>query len=242
MRSHGGARRGAGRPRKESPLACLRVLRDPHADETEMTRAAQRLMDFRWTRETRHAFRRSSGADYVQGREDVIGKLWDALLTGLPKMAERGDVTRAWFAYRMITRTKYGVLRPRSEVLAKLRELAPQAARALWRISTTNDPKGPYKSTVFLKIRRQARSALCREIGIPTTRKLIQVQGRDFARLLLEAIAKARPTLTPEQAVVLAAWADRPQAIEFLKRGVERGIFKIREPKARRRWPVREAQ
>lgn len=227
MKSHGGARKGAGRPKRNSPLGYLRVLEDPRLGEPEKTRAAQGLAQFRWERTARQGFLRSAGVDYGAIRRKVNDQLWDALLVGLPKMAERGDVVQAWFAYRMITRRSYGTLRPRPAVLAKVRELAPQGARALWRISVANDPKHPlYKSTGFLKIRRQARRELCRGIGIPITRELVRVPGNGFVRLLFETIARLRPTLTPEQAVVLAAWGDSERSMPFLARGLKIGMFR----------------
>lgn len=231
MKSHGGARKRAGRPRKDSPLGFLRVMDDPRVGEPETTRAALGLGQVHWNREARRAFLRSAGVDYPEIRRKVNDELWDALLVGLPRMAERGDVLEAWSAYKLITRKRYGTVRPRPEVLAKVRELAPQAARALWRISAGIDPKDPvYKSTGFLKIRRQARRELCRGIGIPITKELIRVPGNGFMRLLLETIASSRPTLTPEQAVVLAAWGDSEQSMPFLARGLKMGAFKIRKP------------
>ncbi len=227
MKPRGGARKGAGRPKKDSPLGYLRVLDDPQASEPEKSRAAQGLADCRWNRTERQRFLRATSADYPALRVQTVDKLWAALLVGLPNMAERGNVGQAWFAYRMITRKRYGAIRSRAEVGAKLRALAPQGARALWRISVVNDPKGLYKSTALLKLRRQARTALCKGIGIRITRQLIRVQGTGFAKLLLTTIAKARPTLSPEQAVVLAAWAGREQGIRFLAKGVEVGMFKL---------------
>jgi len=230
MKKHGGVRRGAGRPRKDSPLGYLRVLEDPKAGPEEKSEAAVGLSHFQWKETTRRGFLRFTGADYIELRRKVVEELWNALLIGLPKMAERGDASQAWFAYRMITARRYGVLRPPSAVLEKVRELAPQGARALWRISIAEDPKDPlYKSTAFLKIRRQARSALCKSIGIPVSKELVQVSGKGFVRLFLETFAKARPVLSPAQAVVLAAWADREKGTKFLQSGLKAGIFRLRE-------------
>jgi hypothetical protein len=227
MKSHGGSRKGAGRPKKDSPLGHLRVLENPKTREPEATGAAVGLGDLRWTRAERRAFLRATGVDYIEAHRRVVDQTWEALLVGLPKMAERGDMGQAWFAYRMITRARYGYLRPSPEILAKLRELLPQAGRALWRISVVNDPKGLYKSTELLRIRRLARTALCKSVGVRITRRLIQVQGREFTRQLMTAIADARPTLTPDQAVVLVAWTDDQEGPRFLQRGIKAGMFRI---------------
>jgi hypothetical protein len=226
VRNHGGARKGAGRPRIGSPIDCIRVLEDPTQSMAQKDRAALRLAHFRWTRAANQAFRRWSGADFLEIKRKIREEMWNALLIGLPRMAERGDVWQAWLAYRMISGVRLGNLAPPREMLPKVRLLAPQGARALWRISMTNDPK-VYKSTKFLKVRRQARTALCKGIGIPVSKQLVRVEGSGFARLLLETIAAIRPSLSPEQAVTLAAWGNRKQGMGFIKSGCKIGVFRI---------------
>ena len=197
---------------------------------TEMDHAAQALAQFPWSRKAQKEFLRSAGVDYLKIRARVNDQLWDALLQGLPRMAERGDMNQAWFAYRMIAARRLGNLRPRAEVLEKLRDLTPQGGRALWRISVAEDPKHPvYKSTLFLNLRRQARRELCNRLCIPITKELVKAPGRGFTRLLLTAIAAVRPSFSPEQAVILAAWADRERGMLFLARGLKKGIFRISE-------------
>lgn len=230
MRTHGGERSGAGRPRADSPLGYLQVLDDPASTSDQKSRAAEGLARARWTRAIRKQFLRATGADYVALREKTSTRMWDALLPALPKMAETGDWGRAWLAYKLILSRRHASLRPSPDVAAKLNELLPQAARALWRISLTNDPKDPlYKSTPFLRVRRKARAALCREIGMLVTKELLDVPANGFMRLLFETVASARMTLTPKQAVVLAAWAEREVGMDFLQRGVRLGIIRIAE-------------
>ena len=230
MKTHGGARKGAGRPKKNSPPMLLRVLESPYRGIEAKSRAAYELAQFRWDRKDRQAFLRSAGVDYVASRARVVDQVWDALLVGLPKMAEHGYVIHAWFAYKMISRKRYGFLRPRPEVLERVRALAPQGARALWRIAVTNDPKDSiYKSTLFLRIRRQARRELCRGLGIPISKQLVRVAGDGFVSLLLRTIAESRAIFSPEQAVVLAGWADRERGVRFLESGLKAGVFRIRE-------------
>ena len=101
MKTHGGARSGAGRPRKDSPLGYLRML-EAQRSEGEMLRAGQGLIDFRWTRRLRREFLRSSRVDVAQIHSRVIDQIWEALLTGLPKMAEHGDMAQAWFALYVV--------------------------------------------------------------------------------------------------------------------------------------------
>lgn len=227
LKKHGGARKGAGRPRRESPLGYLRVLDDPQASEQDKSSAAQGLARCSWSRTERQRFLKTTRADYVALHVQTVDRLWEALLIGLPKMAEQGDVGKAWFAYQMMARERYGSIKPRPEVLAKVREMIPyQGARALWRISLADDPKGPYKSTEFLRIRRKARTALCKGIGIPITKELIKVPGHEFAGLLLRTMIRIRPFLSPEQAVVLAAWGDSERGMSFLKKVVEMGLFR----------------